>query len=106
MMIVGVGAPSRASTLIGFSGLTNLDLLAVAELPGSLKVGQFMPGTRIPVIKEEEALALNPDILLVLSWHLGDGVITSLINKGFKGKFLIPLPAPRVIDVKDFKSIE
>ena len=101
-IIVGVGAPSRASTLIGFAGLSELDVLAVAELPGSLKLDKYMPGTRIPILTESQSLDLEPDILLILSWHLGSGLLHSLAQKGFTGRFLIPLPFPRLVDARDY----
>jgi SAM-dependent methyltransferase len=100
--IVGVGAPSRASTLIGFAGLSELDVLAVAELPGSLKLNKYMPGTRIPILTESQCLDLKPDVLLILSWHLGSGLLHSLAQSGFTGRFLIPLPSPRLVDASNY----
>ena len=94
--ISGVGAPSRASTLIAFAGLTELDLDAVAEVEGSAKIGHYMPGTRIPVEIESEVLSKEPTHLLILSWHLKDSIMSNLRSKGFKGKFIIPLPNPHV----------
>jgi hypothetical protein len=97
-IIGAIGAPSRASTLVTFSGLTELDLIAVGEVQNSTKIGKYMPGTRIPVIPESTLLDSNPDYLLVLSWHIKDALIVALKNKGYKGKFIIPLPIPTVIE--------
>lgn len=99
--IIGIGAPSRASTLLGFAGLSEFDLSAVAELPGSLKIDRFMPGTRIPIVSEDEALSLNPQVLLLLSWHLGPGLLSTLVQKGFRGRFLVPLPEPRLVEATE-----
>jgi SAM-dependent methyltransferase len=90
--IYAIGAPSRASTLIAYSGLQNSDLLGVGEIAGSHKIGRFMPGTRIPVISEDEVLNNYPDYLLILSWHIADELVPKLRGKGFTGQFIIPLP--------------
>jgi len=95
--IGGIGAPSRASTLIAFTGLTELDLLAVGEVQNSAKIGKYMPGTRIPVIPESELLSQDPTHLLILSWHIEEPIIKSLRDMGYKGSFIVPLPSPRVL---------
>jgi hypothetical protein len=93
-VIGGLGAPSRASTLVAFTGLTELDLVGVGEVPNSGKLGKNLPGTRIPVITEENLLDLNPSHLLILSWHIKETIMSALRNKGYKGKFIVPLPYP------------
>jgi 2-polyprenyl-3-methyl-5-hydroxy-6-metoxy-1,4-benzoquinol methylase len=90
--IYGIGAPSRASTLVAFSGLEKSDLYGVGEIHGSHKIGRYMPGTRIPVISEEEVLSKKPDYLLMLSWHIAEELIPKLKASGYSGKFIVPLP--------------
>ena len=96
--IAAIGAPSRASTLISFTGLTHFDIFAVAEISNSAKIGLYMPGTKIPVLEEDEVIKKNPDILLILSWHISTTLVQIFRDKGFKGKFLIPLPKPKIIN--------
>ena len=96
--IYAIGAPSRASTLIAYSGLESSDLLGVGEIEGSHKIGRFMPGTRIPVISETEVLNNYPDYLLILSWHIAEELMPKLREKGFTGQFIIPLPQIQIID--------
>ena len=95
--IYGIGAPSRASTLVTFSGLEKSDLLAVGEIQGSHKIGRYMPGTRIPIIAEEEVLEKKPDYLLMLSWHIAEELIPKIKENGYTGKFLIPLPKIKIL---------
>jgi len=90
--IAAIGAPSRASTLISFTGLTHLDIMAVGEVSGSHKIGRFMPGTSIPIIDEKVIFERDPDYLLMLSWHIAEELIPKIREKGFKGRFIIPLP--------------
>ena len=96
--ISGVGCPSRASTLVSFAGLTHLDLISIAEVKNSAKLGKYLPGTLIPVLDEAIVLSNNPDYLLLLSWHLADEIMLTIRKKGFKGKFIVPLPKPRVTE--------
>ena len=94
--IYGIGAPSRASTLINYLGLTNEILQYVCEVDGSYKIGNYMPGTNIPIISEKKLYSDQPEYALLLSWHISKELIANLKKKGFKGKFIIPLPSPRI----------
>ncbi len=94
--IYGVGAPSRASTLINYVGFDNGILDCVLEIKGSYKIGKYVPGTTIPVVEEERLFLDQPDYALLLSWHIADELIPKLTSRGFKGRYIIPLPKPRV----------
>ena len=56
-----------------------------------------MPGTRIPVLDEQKLFDDQPDYALLLSWHISDELQNNLRKKGFKGKFLLPLPEPHIV---------
>lgn len=96
--IVGVGAPSRASTLVTYTGLDDRNLDAVLEIKGSHKIGRYMPGTIIPVKEEGVLFEQQPDYAMLLSWHIAEELMPKLKTKGYKGKFIIPLPTPRIVD--------
>ena len=96
--IVGIGAPSRASTLINYLAIDDGILDAVLEVPGSYKVGKYMPGTLIPVVDEGMLFTDQPDYAMLLSWHIADELIPKLKAKGFKGGFIVPLPTARIVD--------
>ena len=96
--IYGIGAPSRASTLVNYVGLDDSIIDCVLEIQGSYKIGKMMPGTLIPVIEESKLFADQPAYALLFSWHIADELMPKLRAKGFKGKFLVPLPVPRVVD--------
>jgi len=95
--VVGIGAPSRASTLINYVGLDDGILDAVLEVKGSHKVGKYMPGTLIPVFEESYLFEKQPDVALLLSWHIADELMPKLRAKGFRGQFIVPLPEPRLV---------
>ena len=96
--IVGIGAPSRASTLINYLAIDDGILDAVLEVPGSYKVGKSMPGTLIPVVDEGVLFTEHPDYAMLLSWHIADELIPKLKAKGFKGGLIVPLPTARIVD--------
>jgi hypothetical protein len=95
--IHGIGAPSRASTLVHYAGLDDGILDAVLEIKGSYKIGKFMPGTRIPVLEESALYQKQPEYALLFSWHIADELIPKIREKGFRGKFIVPLPEPRIV---------
>jgi hypothetical protein len=93
----GIGAPSRASTLVNHVGLDSHILECVLEIKGSYKIGKYMPGTLIPVVEEERLFTDQPEYALLFSWHIADELIPKLKNKGYRGKFIVPLPTPRIV---------
>ena len=95
--IAGISAPSRASTLINYVGLDEGIVDYVCEVPGSLKIGKCMPGTRIPVVDEARLFADQPDCAVIFSWHIADELAPKLKSKGFRGQLITPLPVPRVL---------
>lgn len=97
--IYGIGAPSRASTLVNYVGIDTGIMDAVMEIKGSHKVNKYMPGTLIPVLDEGKLYEDQPDYAVLLSWHIADELAPKLKEKGFKGKFIVPLPEPRILEV-------
>jgi SAM-dependent methyltransferase len=95
--IAGISAPSRASTLVNYVGLDEGIIDYVCEIPGSLKIGKCMPGTRIPVVDEAQLFADQPDCAVIFSWHIADQLAPKLKAEGFRGQLITPLPVPRLL---------
>lgn len=95
--IVGISAPSRASTLVNYVGLEEAIIDYVCEIPGSLKIGKCMPGTLIPVVDESRMFTDQPECAIIFSWHIADELAPKLRAKGYKGMLVTPLPVPRVL---------
>jgi hypothetical protein len=95
--IYGIGAPSRASTLINYVGLDDGILDCVLEIQGSYKIGKYIPGTLIPVLEEARLFQDQPEYSLLLSWHIGAELMPKLVSRGFRGKFIMPLPNPHIV---------
>jgi NDP-4-keto-2,6-dideoxyhexose 3-C-methyltransferase len=95
--IYGYGASTKGNTLLQYFGLTNEDIVAIAER-SPYKFGLKTVGTNIPIVSEEEMRAARPDYLLVLPWHFIDE-FESREQEFFAagGKMIVPCPAFKVI---------
>lgn len=98
--IVGISAPSRASTLVNYVGLDEGVIDYVCEIAGSLKIGKCMPGTEIPVVDEAKLYADQPDCAIIFSWHIADELAPKIRAKGFRGRLIAPLPVPRILQAQ------
>ncbi len=94
--ICGIGAPARASTLINYIGLDENIIDYVLEIEGSKKIGNYIPGTKIPILSEKKLFIDQPDFAILFSWHIASELRIKLRKRGFKGKFIVPLPNPSV----------
>ena len=68
----------------------------VLEIEGSKKIGNYIPGTKIPILSEKKLFTDQPDFAILFSWHIASELKRKLKKKGYKGKFIIPLPKPYI----------
>jgi len=68
--------PGRAAILIKLLGLNENNISAVYEKPGSMKIGNYVPGTKIPIYSDKELFKLDNDNtpILNLAWHIPDEI--------------------------------
>ncbi len=79
--------PGRAAILVKLLGLNEDMISAVYEKPGSMKIGHYLPGTRIPIRSDDDLFAL-PDLsqpLLNLAWHIPAEIHSYLRKLGYAG---------------------
>lgn len=95
--IAGVSSAARSNTLLGFSKINTHLISYAGEKKGSPKVGLFTPGMHIPVVDEERIFTEQPEYAVILSWHIGAELMKIYRKLGYKGKFIIPLPIPKII---------
>lgn len=95
--IVGIGSPARSNTLLNFTHIDNHLLDYACEKADSPKIGLFTPGGHIPIVDERRLIDEQPEYALLLSWHIGEELMPILRKKGYRGAFIMPLPAPRII---------
>lgn len=79
--------PGRAAILVKLLGLDASMISVVHEKPGSLKIGHYLPGTRIPIVSDDDLFA-SGDLsrpLLNLAWHISGEIRGYLERQGYTG---------------------
>jgi len=95
--VVGYGASTKGNVLLQFCGLTDQDLMAVAEINPD-KFGTYTPGTNIPIFSEQDVKAMNPDYMLVLPWHFRSNIMERELEfLASGGKLIFPLPEIEIV---------
>jgi len=79
--------PGRAAILVKLIGANETLISAVFEKPGSLKIGNYLPGTRIPILSDDQLFAIgNQDKPLInLAWHIHKEIREYLIKHNYSG---------------------
>lgn len=79
--------PGRAAILVKLLGLDHDIIESVYEKPGSMKIGHYVPGTRIPIESDEKLFAEieTKKIILNLAWHIPDEIAEYLRENKFRG---------------------
>ena len=97
--VLGYGASTKGNVVLQYCGVTADDLPCIAEV-NPQKYGCFTPGTKIPIVSEEEARTRDPDYFLVLPWHFRSSVLDrecEFLEDG--GKLIFPLPEIEICTV-------
>ncbi|MCR8921372.1 class I SAM-dependent methyltransferase [Dasania sp. GY-MA-18] len=92
--IAALGASTKGNVLLQYCGLTEQEIECVGEVNED-KFGKYTPGSFIPIVSEDEALAQDYDYYLILPWHFREFFIN---NKKFQGRTLVfPLPSLELV---------
>ncbi|MDI6783514.1 MAG: methyltransferase domain-containing protein, partial [bacterium] len=95
--IAGYGAPAKGNTLLNYCniGTDYIDYIVDAT---PFKQDKFTPGTHIPIFSETKLLEEFPDCCLLLAWnYLGYVLDKEKKYRDKNGKFIIPIPEPKII---------
>lgn len=86
------GAAAKGNTLLNFAGVRP-DLLPYVVDKNPAKQGQYLPGSRIPIVDEAHLRKHRPDRVLILPWNLRDEVAAQLAYvREWGGKFVTAVP--------------
>jgi len=95
--VVAYGAAAKGNTLLNYCGIKN-DLIKFVVDISPYKQGRFLPGSHIPIVKEEEIKKLKPDFIIILAWNIKSEIINQLkYVKEWNCKFIIPIPKLEII---------
>jgi 2-polyprenyl-3-methyl-5-hydroxy-6-metoxy-1,4-benzoquinol methylase len=75
--VAAYGAAAKGNTLLNFAGVRS-DLLPYVVDKNPAKQGQFLPGSRIPIVDEAHLRSHRPDVVLILPWNLQTEVAQQL----------------------------
>jgi SAM-dependent methyltransferase len=90
--VAAYGAAAKGNTLLNYSGVTSELIEYVIDL-NPRKQGNFLPGSRIPIVGLDQLSMNLPDVLLVLPWNLASEIKKQLnqeIQNGLKLLRAIP----------------
>jgi hypothetical protein len=90
-LVVGLAASTKGNTALAYYDIDS-ELMPYIADRNPMKYGR-QTVTRIPIISEEDARAMNPDFFLCLAYHFIDEMLIrekDFIDRG--GKFIIPIP--------------
>jgi SAM-dependent methyltransferase len=95
--IAAYGAAAKGSTLLNYAGIDEglVDFVVDRNVH---KHGLFMPGVHIPIHGPERLLERMPDYVLLLAWNYRDEVMAQqreYLERG--GRFIVPVPSPRIL---------
>ena len=91
------GAAAKGNTLLNFAGV-RADLLPYVVDRNPAKQGQYLPGSRIPIVDEAHLRAHRPDRVLILPWNLQDEVVAQLdYVREWGALFAVAVPALKIL---------
>ncbi|NQU02538.1 MAG: class I SAM-dependent methyltransferase [Syntrophaceae bacterium] len=90
--IAAYGAAAKGNTLLNYIGIDNSVIDFVVDR-STYKQGFLLPGTRIPILHQDELLDRMPDYCLILAWNFADEILRQQDEYRKRGgKFVIPIP--------------
>ncbi|MGV3550814.1 methyltransferase domain-containing protein [Rhizobium sp.] len=95
LKVAAYGAAAKGNTLLNYAGIKP-DLIAFVVDKNPAKQGQFLPGSRIPVVDEDKLRSERPDRVVILPWNIETEIRTQLSYiTGWGGKFVTAVPSLR-----------
>ena len=96
LSIAAYGAPAKGNTLLNYAGMRS-DIIDFTVDRNPAKQQLDLPGLGIPVLSPGAIAEHKPDIVIILPWNLSGEIVGELGHiKAWGGRFLIPIPTPRL----------
>lgn len=91
--VAAYGAAAKGNTLLNFAGV-RADLIAFVVDRNPAKQGKFLPGSRIPIVAEDELRRRRPDYVVILPWNLAAELQIQLAYcRSWGARFVTAVPA-------------
>jgi 2-polyprenyl-3-methyl-5-hydroxy-6-metoxy-1,4-benzoquinol methylase len=90
--IAAYGAAAKGNTLLNYCGIKT-DLIDFVVDANPAKQNKFLPGSHIPVVKEEMLKIRKPDYVVILPWNIKDEIREQLSYiRDWGGQFVTAIP--------------
>lgn len=100
--IVGYGAPTKATLLLSFSGLSDNIVDFICE-DNKFKVGRYLPKTSIIIRATsylDEFISKNNCVIIIFAWNFADDIIKKLKSRiSHPITIIIPLPKLKILNL-------
>jgi SAM-dependent methyltransferase len=94
--VAAYGAPGKGNTLLNYCGI-GTDTIDFTVDRNPKKQGNFLPGSRIPILSPDAVAERRPDYLLILPWNLRHEIANQMAGiRAWGGKFVVPIPQVEV----------
>jgi len=95
--VAGYGAAAKGNTLLNYAGVRP-DLLPYVVDASPHKRDRYLPGSRVPVVAEQQVRELRPDFVVILPWNLREEITRQLAYiREWGGSFVTAVPQLEVI---------
>ena len=95
--IAAYGAAAKGNTLLNFCGIKK-DVIDFVVDAAPSKQGRYLPGSHIPVVKEEVLKIMKPDYVVIFPWNIKEEIMNQLnYIKAWGGKFVVAVPQLNVM---------
>ena len=90
--IIGYGAAAKANTFINYCGIKG-DLIDFIVDKNIHKVGNYLPGSRIPIKNVSSIKKYQPDYIVIFPWNLSEEIVKQLeFVRSWNCKILVFVP--------------
>lgn len=96
-LVGGYGAAAKGNTILNYAGIRP-DLLPWVVDLSPAKQGKYLPGSRIPVVSEDQIQSEKPAYILILPWNLKEEISDQLSYiREWGGKFVVANPTLKIL---------
>ena len=94
--VAGYGAAAKGNTFMNFAGIRP-DLIPFVVDKNPAKQGNFLPGSRIPIVSENLLREQRPDYIVIFPWNIADEVMADLTYaRDWGARFVTAIPELRI----------